>query len=222
MPTYFIVLLLLWKREIEKPQSPVYHEFKGLHHVGLASFIVSPGTILLGTAMYASGKEMESMFLALLLGAGMFLGSLLWYAVATALIVHLLVWLIRAGYTKLGFWRNVAFMLIVGLVTAATHLIQIALWAVAFLMVGEISTFEKALYCSAENYTALGYGDIILSERWRLLGPLEAINGLLLFGLSTAMMFAVLSRLITNRLHLQIGHLGQAAVNPDPPVDGWW
>jgi hypothetical protein len=68
-------------------------------------------------------------------------------------------------------------------------------------MVGEISTFEKAFYCSAENYTALGYGDIVLSERWRLLGPLEAINGLLLFGLSSAVMFAVMSRLITNRLH---------------------
>ena len=66
--------------------------------------------------------------------------------------------------------------------------------------VGEISTFEKAFYFSAENYTALGYGDIVLSERWRLLGPLEAINGLLLFGLSTAVLFAVMSRLIANRL----------------------
>jgi hypothetical protein len=162
------------------------------------------------------------MLLSLLLAAGVLLSSVLCYGMATTLIVHLVVWLIRTGYTGLGFWKNVAVMMIVTLVTAAAHLIQIALWAVAFLMVGEISTFEKALYCSAENYTALGYGDIILSERWRLLGPLEAINGLLLFGLSTAMMFAVLSRLITNRLHLQIGHLGQAAVNPDPPVDGWW
>ena len=72
-------------------------------------------------------------------------------------------------------------------------------------MVGEMSTFEKSFYYSAENYTALGYGDIILSEQWRLLGPLEAINGLLLFGLSTAVMFAVMSRLIATRLHLQRG-----------------
>ena len=48
----------------------------------------------------------------------------------------------------------------------------------------------------------IGYGDINLSDRWRLLGPLEAINGLLLFGLSTAVMFAVMSRLITIRFHL--------------------
>ena len=95
----------------------------------------------------------------------------------------------------------------VALITAAAHLTEIALWAVVFLLCGEISTFEKAFYFSAENYTALGYGDIVLSERWRLLGPLEAINGLLLFGLSTALMFAVMSRLIANRLH-QLGHLG--------------
>jgi hypothetical protein len=63
-------------------------------------------------------------------------------------------------------------------------------------------TAERAFYFSAENYTALGYGDIMLSDRWRLLGPLEAINGLLLFGLSTAVMYAVMSRLITNRLQL--------------------
>jgi hypothetical protein len=142
------------------------------------------------------------MLLPLVVGSGVLFGSVLSYALATELIVRIAVRLIRTGYAGLGFWRNVAVMMLVTLVTAAAHLIQIALWAFALLMVGEISTFEKAFYCSAENYTALGYGDIVLSERWRLLGPLEAINGLLLFGLSTAVMFAVMSRLIANRLHL--------------------
>jgi hypothetical protein len=144
---------------------------------------------------------MEGMFWALLVATGAFLGSLLSYAMAMALIVHLVIQPIRTSYTA-GFWKSVAIMMFVSLITAATHLIQIALWAVVLLMVGELSTFEKAFYFSAENYTALGYGDIVLSDRWRLLGPLEAINGLLLFGLSTAVMFAVMSRLITNRLHL--------------------
>ena len=97
-------------------------------------------------------------------------------------------------------------MMIVSLVTVVMHLIQIALWALVILLSGEASTFEKAFYCSAQNYTALGYGDFILSEQWRLLGPLEAINGLLLFGLSTAVMFAVMSRLITSRLHPHTDH----------------
>jgi hypothetical protein len=158
------------------------------------------------------------MFLPLLVGAGVLLGSMVAYGMATDLLVRLVVRLIRKGYTGLGFWKNVFVMVIVTFVTAAAHLIQIALWAVAFLLCGEISTFEKAFYLSAENYTALGYGDITLSARWRLLGPLEAINGLLLFGLSTAVMFAVMSRLITNRLRSQVGHLGEGARCPTEPT----
>ena len=156
------------------------------------------------------------MLLPLLIGIGAFLGSLLSYGMATALIVHIVVLLIRSGYTGLGFWKNVAVMMIVTLVTAAAHLVQIALWAVALLLSGEVSTFETAFYYSAENYTALGYGDIVLSERWRLLGPLEAINGLLLFGLSTALMFAVMSRVITNRLRFQLGDPGEIPMNQAP------
>jgi Ion channel len=160
------------------------------------------------------------MVFALLAGIGMLLVSLLSYSMATALIVHLVVRLVRQGYAGLGFWKNVAVMMIVSLVTALVHLIQIALWALAILLCGETSTFANAFYCSAQNYTALGYGDFVLSERWRLLGPLESINGLLLFGLSTSVMFALMSRLIANRLHLLPGHLGQAAVHPEADSGG--
>jgi len=156
------------------------------------------------------------MFLALLVGTGVLIGSLLSYGMATAVIVQLVVRLIRTGFTGLVFWKNVAVMMIVALVTAAAHVIQIALWAVVFLLSGEMATFEKAFYCSAQNYTALGYGDIVLSEQWRLLGPLEAVNGLLVFGLSTAVMFAIMSRLITNRLRFQLGPLDETAINQEP------
>jgi hypothetical protein len=140
------------------------------------------------------------MFLALLLGSGVLFASVLSFAVAITLIVSLMARVIRSGYTGQSLRKNVAIMIVVTLVTAAAHLTEIALWAVALLAIGEISTFEKAFYVSAENYTALGYGDIVLSDRWRLLGPLEAINGLLLFGVSTAAMFAVLSRLVSPRI----------------------
>lgn len=153
------------------------------------------------------------MVLPLLVGFGAFLGSLLFYGMAMALIVHLVVRFTRIGYMGLGFWKNVAVMMIVSLVMAAVHLIQIALWTVALLLSGEIATFETAFYYSAENYTALGYGDIILSERWRLLGPLEAIDGLLLFGLSTGVMFAVMSRIVANHLHHLLGHPDESGGN---------
>jgi hypothetical protein len=156
------------------------------------------------------------MFLALLVSTGLLFGSLLSYGVAMAFIVQVVARLIRTGYTGLMFWKNVAVMMIILLITASAHLAQIALWAFAFLMVGEISTFEKAFYFSTQNYTALGYGDIIVSEQWRLLGPLEAINGILLFGLSTGVMFAVMSQLITGRLHFMLANSGEAAEIQEP------
>jgi hypothetical protein len=149
------------------------------------------------------------MILPLLVGASTLLVSLLTYSMATAILVHVVVRLLHSGYAGMRSWKNVVVMTILTLITAAMHLTQIALWALILLICGEISTFEQAFYVSAENYTALGYGDVILSTRWRLLGPLEAINGLLLFGLSTAVLFAVMSHLITNRLRHQLGPAGE-------------
>jgi hypothetical protein len=57
-----------------------------------------------------------------------------------------------------------------------------------------------AFYSSAQNYTTLGYGDVVMSASWRLLGPLESADGMLMFGLTTAMIFAVIHRLIQARM----------------------
>jgi hypothetical protein len=103
--------------------------------------------------------------LPLLVGGGILLASVLLYGLAMALIVQLVVRLIRTGYTGLRFWKNAAVLLIVTFITAAAHLIQIALWAVALLLVGEMANYERAFYVSAENDTALGYGDLTLSQR---------------------------------------------------------
>ena len=137
----------------------------------------------------------------LLLGTGLLFVSMLSFTVAIVLVVSLMSRVIRAGYSGESFRKNVAIMIVITFVMAAAHLLEIALWATAFCASGEVATFDTAFYFSAVNYTSLGYGDIVLSDRWRLLGPLEAINGLLLFGLSTAVMFAVLSRLVASRLH---------------------
>jgi len=76
------------------------------------------------------------------------------------------------------------------------HLTEIALWAALFVMCGEFKSFELAYYHSAVNYTTLGYGDLIMTPSWKLLGPLEAADGALMFGVSTAMIFAVAQRLM--------------------------
>ena len=156
------------------------------------------------------------MALSLLTGASLLVVSLLSYAAAISLIVRVVAKLIQTGYAGLGFWKNLTMMVLVVSITAAVHLTQIALWAVAFLLCGAVPGFERAFYFSAQNYTALGYGDVLLSDQWQLLGPLEAINGLLFFGLSTALLFAIMSHLIANRLRAEIGYRKEAALNEDP------
>jgi hypothetical protein len=132
-------------------------------------------------------------------------GSLLVYGAAMHLIVRVVVRLIRIGSSDPGFWKSVAFMAMVTGIMAAAHLVEIALWAPAYLLCRQVSNLETAFYLSAQTYTSLGYGDLPLSERWRLLGPLEAIDGLLFFGLSTAVLFAIMSQLIADRLRTETG-----------------
>lgn len=73
------------------------------------------------------------------------------------------------------------------------HLLQFASWAVLFLLIGEFQSISVAFYHSAVNFTSLGYGDIVMSERWRLLGPLEAANGILMLGLTAGVVLSVMS-----------------------------
>jgi voltage-gated potassium channel Kch len=79
------------------------------------------------------------------------------------------------------------------------HLAEIALWAELFLFCGEFSDFAASYYFSAVNYTTLGYGDVIMSASWKLLGPIEAADGALMFGVSTAIVFAVIQNMLLAR-----------------------
>jgi hypothetical protein len=85
------------------------------------------------------------------------------------------------------------------LVAFLAHLLEIALWACLFLACKEFQDFGSAFYHSAVNYTTLGYGDIVMSPTWRLLGPLEGANGALMFGVSTALIFAITQSLVVTR-----------------------
>lgn len=98
-----------------------------------------------------------------------------------------------------GFWVDVAIVASAMSVALLAHLIEIGLWAELFVTRGEFPELGTAYYHSAVNYTTLGYGDLIRTPSWRLLGPLEAANGMLMFGVSTAIIFAVIQRLIQAR-----------------------
>jgi hypothetical protein len=103
------------------------------------------------------------------------------------------------GHAGLGFWNDLRIVSTAVMIALIAHLIEIGGWAVLLVLIGEFQEFGIAFYHSAVNYTSLGYGDIIMSPAWRMLGPFEATNGLLMFGVSTAMIFAVIQRLVETR-----------------------
>ena len=105
----------------------------------------------------------------------------------------------KLGRAGTNFWIDMRIVALVILCALIAHLTEIAVWAVLFVICGEFADFGTAYYHSAVNYTSLGYGDLIMSPSWKLLGPLETANGMLLFGVSTAMIFAVIQRLVQAR-----------------------
>jgi len=72
------------------------------------------------------------------------------------------------------------------LILVVGNLAQVAIWGLLFQLLGEFQQFDEAFYHSAVNFATLGYGDIVMSPEHNLLGPLEAINGVLMIGVSTA------------------------------------
>ena len=80
------------------------------------------------------------------------------------------------------------------------HLIQTSLWAVFYYTQNLFSDFETSLYFSMVSFTTIGYGDVLLPRRWRLLGVIEGFSGVLLCGVSTAFIFAVINALFQFRL----------------------
>jgi|SRR6185369_6571023 len=80
------------------------------------------------------------------------------------------------------------------------HIIETSLWATYYYARGHFSDFETSLYFSLTSYTTIGYGDVLLPQRWRLLGALEGVTGVLLCGISTAFIFAVMSAIVQARM----------------------
>ncbi len=72
------------------------------------------------------------------------------------------------------------------------HLAEAAVWALFLVLIGALPNVETAAYFSLTSYTTVGYGDVVLPERWRLLGPIEAAVGVLMLGWSTGVLVAVI------------------------------
>src|ERR1700729_2932684 len=102
---------------------------------------------------------------------------------------------LKRGVLGARIWVNLTFIVGATLLALAGHLGEIALWAFVLDLSGAVADISAAIYSSAGSYTTSGSG-IVLPPQWKLVGPFEALVGMLMFGVSTALIFAVVQRLV--------------------------
>jgi hypothetical protein len=137
---------------------------------------------------------------SLLLGIPVLVVTLAVQAIATMTNVRFVSALVRRGFAGHSFLLDVAIMMVVLLMTVAAILAQVAIWAVSLIACGEFGDFNTAFYHSTVNFSTLGYGDIVMSPTGRFRGPLEAINGILMCGITASVLFTMVDRLVRMRL----------------------
>lgn len=101
------------------------------------------------------------------------------------------------------FWSSLFVLNRMMMLMVIGNLVQLTIWGVLFKLLGEFEGLGEAIYHSAVNFATLGYGDIVMSEKHKFLGPLEAINGVLMIGVSTAALTAAFQDAIRKRKTLR-------------------
>jgi hypothetical protein len=147
------------------------------------------------------------MFLQIAIGTGLLLASILIAAVSA--------WVMEIAFQRGHYWlmrepHRPKLMLVIagvslwvlGVITAG-----IWIWAGAFYVLGVFATLEEAVYFAMVSYTTLGFGDVLLPIEWRLLAGMTAANGLLNFGLLTALLVEALR-------HIRLGQVEHRSRSP--------
>ncbi len=118
-------------------------------------------------------------------------------------MVELFEWLTRKRTgieKKFSTVSNIFLFIRIFAIILSLHLAEICVWAGFYRIFGILKEFEPSLYFSIVTYTTIGYGDVLLPVGWRLLGAIEGVTGILTFGWSTGVIFAVASRLLAIRV----------------------
>ena len=114
-----------------------------------------------------------------------------------AFLMAAVIWAARIAGEITKSWQSlrlIAVMIATVWLLMAAHFFEVLVWSLAYAVVGAAPKGADLVYFAFVNYTTLGYGDVTPVERWHLLGPMTAMNGVLLFGWSTAVIFDVLRR----------------------------
>ena len=101
--------------------------------------------------------------------------------------------------SRLGWLEAIRPLVVSMLAMMAANVVQIALWGGLFVWLGEFEELYPAIYHSAVNFTSLGYGDVVMNQEWKLLGPLEAANGVLMMSMTAAALTAILQSIIRSQ-----------------------
>jgi len=139
------------------------------------------------------------MLIPMLIGSVMIIVNLGILVLALSLLIRLLTNRIGDDSPAPSLLSDVMVLSLVMAVLTFGHMMQFATWALLFTWLGEFTDFATAFYHSTVNFTSLGYGDIVMSEKWRLLGALEAGNGVLMFGLSASTILSIMNTLFARR-----------------------
>ena len=132
----------------------------------------------------------------LILGATVFVLTVVVQVIAVIALIRFLRRQDRLGRIDAKFWYATWTLVGAMLILFVGHMFQAGVWAVLFHQLGAFEEFETAFYHSAVNFSSLGYGDIVMPEELRLLGALEAAGGVLMFGLSTGVGFALINSML--------------------------
>jgi hypothetical protein len=146
-----------------------------------------------------AGDEMAPGHIAILIPFIVGLAATVATIAIHAIVFHTIIMSLRRdlkrGLLGARIWVNLTFLMATILLALGSHLAEIAFWAFVLDISGAVAGIGAAIYSSAGSYTTSG-SDIVLPPQWRLLGPFEAADGMLMFGVSTAFIFAVSNRLI--------------------------
>jgi hypothetical protein len=132
------------------------------------------------------------MLKTLAIGLPVMLLCLMIQAILTGLSVQHFLRRISPGAPQLKIRGNIRLLMAALLILMLGNLLQIAIWGALFVWLGEFTELSEAVYHSAVNYASLGYGDIVMSKNWKLLGPLEAVNGVLMCGMTAGVLMSML------------------------------
>ena len=133
------------------------------------------------------------MFIQLFIASVMVLVTVVVHLTGLAILVRIL----RSHHRLMRPFRVSPLTLLLGasLGIFAIHTIEIWLYALLYLRIGASTDFEQALYFSTVTYSTVGYGDLLLSKDWRILGAIEGTTGIIMLGWSTAFLVSLLSKL---------------------------